>query len=248
MRTIYLDGRYFNVNNQIIDAFTPGVFKAKGVFETMMGLDGMVIDTGLHLTRLRAGLKILGVKPPSINPLILNEVLRRNQLSCGRVRLMVWQAGQQTHMMVAAMAYQVSHKKKYRVCLIKTNRPANDRLAHVKSLDYELFAQAHAQAQAQGFDEALLLNRSGYIFEASRANIFWMKGTVLYTPPLSSGCLEGITRQQVIKEGSDLKISVEEKNLTPEILQKADAAFLTSSLIGIKPIETTMITDISIKE
>ena len=44
MRTIYLDGQYLKVNDQIIEAFTPGVFKAKGVFETMLGLDGVVLD------------------------------------------------------------------------------------------------------------------------------------------------------------------------------------------------------------
>ena len=243
MTTIFLDGQYLKVSPQIIEAFTPGVFKAKGVFETMLGLDGALLDTALHLKRLRAGLKILGIKAPSINPLVLKEVLRRNHLSCARVRLMIWQvppvagqAGKQTHVMAAALPYKVPTKKIYRVCLIKTNRSANDRLAGLKSLDYELFAQAKTEAQSKGFDEALLLNRSGAIFEAGRANIFWMKNKVLYTPPLSSGCLNGITRQQVIKHAKNLKIPVEERNLTPEILKKADAAFLTNSLIGVKPI------------
>jgi len=245
LRTIYLDGQYLTVDPQMIEVFTPGVFKAKGVFETMLGLRGVVLDTALHLKRLRAGLKILGIKPPSINPSILKGLLRRNHLSSGRVRLMVWQAGQQTHVMMAAFPYKILDKKIYRVCLIKTNRSANDRLADVKSLDYELFAEAFTQARSQGFDEALLLNRSGTIFEASRANIFWIKTKVLYTPPLSSGCLNGITRQQVFKQARNLKISVKEKNLTPEILKKSDAAFLTNSLIGIKPIEVTTIRNIS---
>jgi branched-chain amino acid aminotransferase len=236
MKKIFLDGQYFKVDAQIIEAYTPGVFKAKGVFETMLGLDGTVLDTALHLKRLRAGLKILGVRAPSINPSALKEVLLRNHLSCGRVRLMVWQAGQQTHVMIAALPYKVSSKKIYRVCLVKTDRRANDRLADLKSLDYELFAEAFLRARAQGFDEALLLNRSGHIFEASRANIFWIKNKVLYTPPLSSGCLNGITRQQVFKQARNLKIPVKEENLTPEILREANAAFLTNSLLGIKPI------------
>jgi branched-subunit amino acid aminotransferase/4-amino-4-deoxychorismate lyase len=244
MKTIFLDDQYLKVSPQIIEAFTPGVFKAKGVFETMLGLDGALLDTALHLKRLRSGLKILGIKVPSINPLVLKEVLHRNHLSRARVRLMVWQvppvAGQVPpvagHVMAAALPYKVSTKRIYRVCLIKTNRSANDRLADLKSLDYELFARAKTEARSKGFDEALLLNRSGAIFEASRANIFWIKDKVLYTPPLSSGCLNGITRQQVIKYAKNLKISVKERNLTPEILKKADAAFLTNSLIGIKPI------------
>lgn len=244
MKIIFLDGQYLKVNDQIIDAFTPGVFKAKGVFETMLGQKGTVLDADLHLKRLRSGLKILGIKTPSINPSVLKEVLRRNQLSGGRVRLMVWQAGKQMHVMMAALPLKVSHKKIYRVGLIKTNRPANARLADVKSLDYELFAQAKTQARRQGFDEALLLNRRGYIFEASRANIFWIKTKVLYTPPLSSGCLNGITRRQVIKQAENLKIPVKEKNLTPEILKKADLAFLTNSLIGLKPIAVATKIDI----
>jgi branched-subunit amino acid aminotransferase/4-amino-4-deoxychorismate lyase len=202
----------------------------------MLGLDGALLDTALHLKRLRAGLKILGIKTPSIDPSVLKEVLRHNHCLCGRVRLMVWRVGKKTHVMAAALPYKVSTKRIYRVCLIKTNRSANDRLANLKSLDYELFAKANTEARSKGFDDALLLNRSGSIFEASRANIFWMKNKALYTPPLSSGCLNGITRQQVIKHAKNSKIPVKEKNLTPEILKKADAAFLTNSLIGIKPI------------
>ena len=237
MKTIYFDGQYLKADIQVLEAFAPGVFNATGAFETMLGLDGVVLDTSLHLHRLRSGLKILGVRPPSINPSILKEVLRLNHLTAGRVRLMVWQAGQLTHVMVMALPLKASHKKVYRVCLIQTDHAANDRLAELKSLDYELFAQAHARAKAQGFDEALLLNRAGHIFEASRANIFWIKDRILHTPPLTSGCLSGITRHQVIKHARNLKMPVKETNLTPEILKQSDAAFLTNSLIGIQPID-----------
>lgn len=237
MNTIFIDGQYLKVNARTIKAFSPGTFKAKGVFETMLGLDGMVLDTALHLKRLRTGLKILGIRSSSVDPSVLEEILRRNQLSSGRVRLMVWQAGKRTHVMAAAMAYKIPTRKIYRVCLVKTDRAAHDRLAHVKSLDYGVFARAYVQAQARGFDEALLLNRNGTIFEASRSNIFWTKDHILYTPPLSSGCLNGITRQQVIRQAGRLKVPVKEKNLTLDILKAADAAYLTNSLIGIKPIE-----------
>ena len=246
MRTIYFNGQFLKVNTQIIDAFTPGAFQAKGVFETMLGIDGVVMDTVLHLGRLREGLKVLDIKAPAINPAVLKEVLRSNQLSLGRVRLMVWQAGKQTHVLISALPYKIPSKAIFRVCLIKTSRVANDSLSNVKSLDYELFAKSHAQAQEHGFDEALLLNRRGHIFEASRANIFWIKDRILYTPPLSSGCLNGITRQQVIKQAMALKTSIKEKDLTPVILKGADAAFLTNSLLGIKPIEVTSISNLSL--
>lgn len=239
MKTIFLDGKYFRTEEQIIDAYTPGVFKANGVFETMLGLDGKVLDAALHLRRLRKGLKILRIRAPSIRISALNEVLQCNHLSCARVRLMVWQAGQRTHVMIAALPYKMPHKKAYRVCLIKTGHGANDRSAELKSLEYELFARAFSRAQSRGFDEALLIDHNGHIFEASRANIFWVKEGVIFTPPLSSGCLNGITRQQVIKQAKNLGTSVKEEILTPEILDQADAAFLTNSLIGVMPIEIT---------
>ena len=178
MKTIFFDGQYLKVNAQIIEAFTPGVFKAKGVFETMLGLDGVVLDTALHLKRLRAGLKILGIKAPSINPSVLKEVLLRNHLSCARVRLMVWQAGKQTHVMMAALPYKISNKKNYRVCLIKTNRAANDHLADVKSLDYELFAEAFLRPKPKVLMRrfcliatAIFLKPAGQIFFGSKTSV-----------------------------------------------------------------------------
>jgi branched-subunit amino acid aminotransferase/4-amino-4-deoxychorismate lyase len=237
MKTIYLDGEYKEVNDQLIEAFTPGALKAKGVFETMLGVDGLVMDAELHLERLREGLKALKIKAPTISPAILKIVLQRNQFTTARVRLMVWEAGKEVHAMVAAIPYTMSDKKVLTVCFIETDRTATDRMAEVKSLDYELFANAFEQAQAEGYDEALLLNAKGHIFEASRSNICWMKDSCLYTPPLSSGCLNGITRRQVIKQAKDLQMPVEEKDLTPQLLKTADAAFLTNSLMGIKGIE-----------
>ena len=141
------------------------------------------------------------------------------------------------HVMAMALPYKISEGKPYKVCLIKTKRAANRRLAEVKSLDYGLFAKAYAAALSRGFDEALLLNNRGHIFEASRANIFWIKDGILCTPPLSSGCLNGITRQQIITQARRLKIPLKEEILTPQLLRKADEVFLTNSLIRMKSVE-----------
>jgi len=240
MKIIYLDGKYLKISEPIAKTFTPGTFKAKGVFETMLGVDGVVMDAALHLDRMRKGLKALGIRPPAIDPSVLRQVLRRNHFSLSRVRMMVWQEARDVHVMIGAWPYHVP-KNNDRACLIKTNRTANARLADVKSLDYSLFAESYAQAIARGYGEALLLNAKGHIFEASRANVFWIKDKILYTPPLSSGCLNGITRRQVIEQAQKLKVCVKEKNLTPAALQEADAAFLTNSLIGIKSLNFTEI-------
>ena len=111
MRTIYFDHQFQKVDAQIIDVFTPGVFRAQGVFETMLGLDDVVLDIPLHLKRLKLGLKVLGLESPVISPEVVKEVLRSNQLSCGRVRVMVWKAKDKTHVMIVALPYKIENKK-----------------------------------------------------------------------------------------------------------------------------------------
>lgn len=234
-RTIYLDGLYRRVEDSFIASRAPGHFKPKGVFETMLGIGGFVLDGPVHLRRLRTGLKVLGLRSPMVSPNILPEVLKRNRLKTARLRLSVWQDSGRMHVMVAALPYKVSGKP-LRACLIATKRAANSRMAEVKSLDYALFMNAYLRAKARGFDEALLLNRKGHIFEASRANVFWVKQGVLHTPPLSSGCLNGTMRRQVMLQARKLKVPFKEKNLTQAALKSAENVFLTNSLIGIKPI------------
>jgi len=245
-KTIFIDGKYVKVGENTLKAFTPGVFKAKGVFETMLGLDGVAIDGEEHLRRLKQGLQALKIKAPKIDPLILGQLLKINRLSCARLRIMVWQEGKQVHVAAMALAYKIPDQKPLKVCLIQTNREATRRWASVKSLDYELFVKAYTKAQAQRFDEALLLNAKNFIFEASRANIFWMKNAILYTTPLSSGCLNGITRQQVIAQTKRLGLVVREKNCTLAVLKQADAVFLTNSLVGICPIDLSSCREIKI--
>ncbi len=236
---LYIDGQYIKINPKVAEAFTPGHFKARGVFETMLAIGNQVFDVEAHCSRMQKGLRQLRIVFEVKNfPAIIRQVVKANGFDVARVRVVVWREGRQAHVAVMALRYDVPLDKAWRVCVIKTNRAANRRLANTKSLDYKIFADAYAQARAQGFDEALLLNSNGHIFEASRANIFWVKDGLLYTPPLSSGCLNGIMRQVVMKQARLLGVPCRVKHLTLSQLQGADAVFLTNSLLGIKTLAT----------
>ncbi len=226
---MYIDGKFVKVNRKALEAFTPGVFKAKGVFETMLAVDGKVFDVPQHLQRLHHGFK-----GAQVSSQMITQVVKANGFLVARVRIVAWREGRHKHTAVMALKYTMAPKKIFKVCVIKTHRPASSRFANIKSLDYHLFFQGYRRARAQGFDEALLVNARGYIFEASRANVFWVKKGKLYTPPLSSGCLNGITRQQVIQYAHRLKIPFQERNVTVGEIQKADTIFITNSLMGIK--------------
>jgi branched-chain amino acid aminotransferase len=97
-----------------------------------------------------------------------------------------------------------------------------------------------AEAQKAGFDEVILLNERGEVAECTAANVFAVAGGRVCTPPLSSGCLEGVTRSILLELAPQLGIPVEERSLTPEDLRRADEVFISSTnrnLLGVGSIE-----------
>ena len=91
-------------------------------------------------------------------------------------------------------------------------------------------------AKVSGFDEAILLNRDGYVAEGSGENIFIVKDKVLYTPPIYDSILEGITRDTVITIARDLGLTVTEKRITREELYTADEVFFTGTAAEVTPV------------
>jgi branched-chain amino acid aminotransferase len=93
---------------------------------------------------------------------------------------------------------------------------------------------ALAYARDRGADEALFLNTAGNVCEATTANVFAVRDGLVATPPLSAGCLAGITREQVLRLCGALALEAEERDLPARVLQTADELFLTSSTRGVQ--------------
>jgi branched-chain amino acid aminotransferase len=95
---------------------------------------------------------------------------------------------------------------------------------------------AKVEAVKAGYDEAIMLNIAGYVADATGENIFIVKDGKLYTPPLSAGCLDGITRDSIMQISRDLGYEVLERDLTRADLYFADEAFLTGTAAEVCPI------------
>ncbi|MCZ6512790.1 MAG: aminotransferase class IV, partial [Nitrospinae bacterium] len=95
---------------------------------------------------------------------------------------------------------------------------------------------AKVEAVHDGYDEAILLDPNGYVSEGSGENIFILYRGTLLTPPLSSGCLDGITRDAVFSICQELNIPLKEETLTRDVLYLADEIFLTGTAAEITPI------------
>ncbi len=95
---------------------------------------------------------------------------------------------------------------------------------------------AKMEAVEAGYDEAILLNMQGHVADGAGENIFVVRNGKLYTPPTSSGALEGITRDSVMRIAEDLGIPCFERDLLRTDLYLADEAFFTGTAAEVVPI------------
>ncbi|HBJ86949.1 MAG TPA: 4-amino-4-deoxychorismate lyase, partial [Verrucomicrobiales bacterium] len=116
--------------------------------------------------------------------------------------------------------------------------PRNERgaLTGIKSTSYAENVRALALAHAQGAGEALFANTRDELCEGTGTNIFIVAGGRVQTPPLSSGCLAGVTRGLVIEACQASGIPVEETDLSITVLKTCDEAFLSSSTRDVHPL------------
>ena len=91
------------------------------------------------------------------------------------------------------------------------------------------------EAMDAGFEEALLLDNEGYVAEGSGENFFFVRDGVLYTPELTS-CLEGITRDSILRIAADQGLTVREKRITRDEVYVADEAFFTGTAAEVVPV------------
>jgi branched-chain amino acid aminotransferase len=123
-----------------------------------------------------------------------------------------------------------------KLAYVREARHAASQFTGAKILSWAMNLTWLESAQARGFDEVILLNERGEVAECTSANIFISNGSHVYTPPLSSGCLPGITREVLLGEIRAPGIRVEEKSLQPGDLEAADEVFITSTTRDLLPV------------
>jgi branched-chain amino acid aminotransferase len=115
-------------------------------------------------------------------------------------------------------------------------RYAQNEFAGAKILSWAQNLTWYEEAHHRGFDEVVLLNERGEVSECTSANIFAATGREVATPPLSAGCLPGVSRELLLDEIHVPGISVLEKKLFPRDLEQADQVFITSTTRDLMPV------------
>jgi branched-chain amino acid aminotransferase len=179
---------------------------------------------------------------------MLQDVIRANQVKDGCARIyLVWNTvgGWRSNEkmpdvdLVITTADLPHYPDMVRLTVREHGRHAASPLAGVKTISWLDSVWAVAEAQREGFDEVVLLNERGEVSECTAANIFAVKGEKVFTPPLSSGCLEGVTRGILMEIASEAGATVVEQTMRLEDFYGADEVFVTSTnrnAIGVKEI------------
>jgi branched-chain amino acid aminotransferase len=250
---IYLDGQFYDKENAKISVFDHGLLYGDGVFEGIRFYRGKVFRLEEHIARLFDSAKAICLNIP-LTPAEMTEALletiRQNELQDGYVRLVVTRGPgdlglnpllcpKATVIIIAAkitLYPEENYKNGLSVVTCATRRIPHGALSPmVKSLNYLNNVLAKIEAQQANAGEGLMLNEQGYVAECTGDNIFTVKNGKIYTPPISSGALAGITREVVFEIAGELGISLTEPNMTRYDIYTADECFLTGTAAEIIP-------------
>ena len=217
-----------------------GFTVADGVFETLAVWHGQPFALTRHLRRLGASATGLGL------PLPLDELVREAVHELGasaRLRITYTsgvaplgsERGAHGGTLVVAASATAAWPDTATVAVVPWPRNERSPLAGLKTTSYADNVVALASAKSLGASEALMANTRGELCEGTGTNVFVVVGGTLMTPPLSSGCLGGITRELVI-ELCARELPVEQADLPLEVLHHAEEVFITSSTRNVQPV------------
>jgi branched-chain amino acid aminotransferase len=251
--------RYVSHNGLIVPVeqarFSPGqagLLNGWGLFTTMRVFHGEPFAFERHWKRLQKDAVRTRMPFPFDFAEVrsgLRDLIQHNDVREGTARIYAvynkvgfWQSGEDFPEVDLLMctAGLPSYREPVRLCLCEHSRYAASPLAGTKVTSWIFNVWTLQGAQQRGFDEAVLLNERGEVAECTAANIFCARGGRVFTPPLSSGCLEGVTRGVLLDIAPAAGILVEEKTLRAEDLYGADEVFISStnrSLLGVSEVE-----------
>ncbi len=251
---IWYDGALVPWREAKLHVLSHGLHYASGVFEGERVYAGQVFKLTEHTRRLFHSAEALGFEIPSTIAELdqaTREVVAAQNIVNGYVRPVAWRgsemmavSAQQTKIHLAIAAWEwppyfgdEARLRGIRLKTAKWRRPAPDTApTDCKAAGlYMICTLSKHAAEAEGYDDALMLDWRGRVAEATGANIFLVQDGALHTP--TPDCfLDGITRRTVIELAQKRGIEVVERAIMPEDLTQADEVFLTGTAAEVTPV------------
>jgi len=238
---IWVNGALRDADDAKVSVLDHGMTVGDGVFETLKAVDGLPFALDRHLARLDRSARGLGLPAPDADEVrrACAAVLAGNPLPLGRLRI-TWTGGPSPlgsergaagPTLVVAVGPAARRPDSTSVVTVPWVRNERGALAGLKSTSYAENVVALSRAREHGATEALFGNTRDRLCEGTGSNVFVVLGGELLTPPLSSGCLAGVTRRLVVEW-----TGAREADLPLEVLDEAEEVFLTSTLRDVQAI------------
>ena len=251
-KTYYINnGKLFEVSDPSLSVSNHSYRYGDGLFETMKMVNGKINLLEFHFERLFYSMQVPGFRVPVLfsEKKIADEIYqlaeKNDCTQLARVRLVVSRG--------EGGVNDCDDKLQYTIECISADENVNrlnengfiidiypdavkscDKFSNLKSTSYLHYVMAARFAKENKLNDALVFNQHGRICEASIANIFWIKDKVIYTPPLSEGCVAGVMRKYLLSKLPEAGYRIGEKQCTTDDLENAEEVFLTNAVYGIR--------------
>lgn len=248
-----LNGEFFDPGKPLLMLQNRSFSYGDALFETIHAFGTEPRHFHLHFRRLMAGMEMLGMRVPpyfdqeQLYGLIVKLLNKTRIFGSAKIRLSVFRndgglytpATDEVSFTIEAtplehQKYVLNEKGLFIDIYTETTKPQN-MFSPYKTANALLFVMAARYKQSKGLGDCIILNTEGKIVEATSSNIFIVKGSNLYTPRLSDGCVAGVMRQKVIELAPKVGLAVNDNaSLVEANLLAADEIFLTNAVTGLR--------------
>ena len=250
MNSICFNGKILAAEEPVLLVSNRGYRYGDGLFETMKIVKGVITLEQFHFERLFAGLSLLKLVSPK---LLTKEKLQQEILSLckknncdklARVRLSFFRGNgglydedKTAQYIIECWLLNESVNKLNENGLVigvyPDVRKSCDKFSNLKSANFLSYSMAAQYAEENKLNDCIVLNTADNIADSTIANVFIIKNGIVFTPPLTEGCVNGVMRRHVIEGLKVSGIGYKEEALTVNDLMTADEVFLTNAIKGI---------------
>lgn len=247
-RHVLHNDRICQASDAVLAPGQVGLLAGWGVFSTLRVVDGVLFEWDRHWARITRDAGTMHVPVPQDSEAVRRKLIELVEANCAlnsTLRLVIVRNGggmwagpsngrESDVIALTADSKEWGHGVK--LAYQQQGRHAASDFAGTKILSWAMNLTWLENAQRRGFDEVVLLNERGEVAECTSANIFIANGGQVWTPPLSSGCLPGITREVLLGPVRAAGVEIGEKTLLPAEIEAADEVFITSTTRDLLPV------------
>ncbi|MHC4205489.1 MAG: aminotransferase class IV [Planctomycetota bacterium] len=250
MEKVFLNDKLVDIDKACISVTDSGFLYGAGLFETMRSHNGVVFALKDHLDRLFVSADVLSINNPYDREYIteaITELLRANKLTDARLRLTLTngpmaesEEQRKSTLLITAAKFRSYppeyYKKGVLVVLCPFKQNPIDPTSGRKTTSYFSRIIALNLAHQKRAAEAIWFTVDNRLAEGCISNVFLVKDSELYTPPINTPVLPGVARKTVCRLAMQNSIKFTEKDLTIDDVLGADEIFLTNVIMQVMPI------------